>query len=239
MPILTAEQAREEFKSVLNVVAAAAMFQYTFVVAVHLILASADPTAPEFGGFVFSRRAWGFIAPLGASALNLYVGRNLGYLTTLVRMHPRQRRALRFLARHHPWFLNPYRVLCRPRSMHPLGGAMLYVGVVVSSQIPAALLYEDMRLRSPAPTPLSGYAWIPNWLVAWMVGLLLVTSYFYLGHRVSSLGNALWRGRYAPEPTRPRPQGARTPLMDLFPNRGIAVKRPRSTERNPTSHSGS
>jgi hypothetical protein len=229
MPILTAEQAREEFKSVLNVVAAAAMFQYTFVLAIIFIFTSIASTAPEFAGLGVSRSTWGLIAPLGASVLNLYVGRNLGYLAKLVRMHPRERRALRFLARHHPWLLNPYRVLCGPRSgMHPSVGSALYTVVVVSAQFPATMLY-DTEFRD---------AW--KWLITYPLFVVLMTSYAYLALRVFALGNALWRGRYAPEPTPLRQEDTRTALTDLFPNRGfIAVKHSRSTERNPTSHSSS
>jgi hypothetical protein len=204
VPILSAAEAREQYQSTLSTIAHTALFQYTFVAAIlYVAETQTGATTYELLGFRFSRVGWGWIGLLGSTTINLYIGRLITYLISLGSLYPFERRVLRYLTRHHRWFLNPFRVLIRPRLSRryrqrhiriplPLLSATPYAAVLVVTQVPLiALLEGGLWVTNPQ---LHGFARVLGWLLipVWL------WSGAYLMYRIAALGNLLWRGRYSP-----------------------------------------
>jgi hypothetical protein len=108
--VLTANEAEAEYVSTLDSLSQTAIFQYTFTAVMVYLAYLADASKPAaFFGFELTKIQWVFVALTSSSVTNFYVARRVTNLTTLLKMHPHQRRKLKFLTWHHKWLLNPFR----------------------------------------------------------------------------------------------------------------------------------
>ena len=200
--MLSESEAEENYESTLQYISNVALFQYTFTVTVCYAFISSTPETTNFLRLSFSRFAWATVSNLGAVIINFHIARQLNYLKKLVLMHPKNRRKLRFLTRHHRWLFNPFRTTIYQksayRSIYHLFYTFRYLAVLHLALFPAIhMLDSDPRYQRLAEV--GGYDFWFTYITVSALGIFHYASIFVVMFSIIGLGNALWKGQYLPK----------------------------------------
>ncbi len=191
MLVLTETECKEQYKSTLDRIAGAALIQYTLVATVNFIVINSLPFY-QFLGFNIAQTTWAGVSHAAAVALNLYVSRNLLYLTKLTKMYPKHRRLFRFLSCHHSWFINPFG-LRGVRFRKPVLSSILYLGVLAFGFVPSIQMLDTDKYYNSLP---KGYEFWWIYLSVSILSILHFISLSVLINRIVNHGNTLWNGHY-------------------------------------------